>query len=124
MNIFPNLWGDEVTFIGSTFLTYGEQKSYLNHCYVVGSCDDIPGAEIESVSSIAKIESVSSIAEIESVSSVAKIESVSSERELSIKWSELIQKEDSDIIIGYHIFGFVMNLSFVVLKKPFVLMNF
>ena len=91
---------------------------------MVGSCDDIPGAEIESVSSIAKIECVSSIAEIESVSSIAKIESVSSERELSIKWSELIQKEDSDIIIGYHIFGFVINLCFVVLKKPFVLMNF
>ena len=29
--IFPKLQGDNVTFIGSTFLRYGEEKPYLNH---------------------------------------------------------------------------------------------
>ena len=32
-------------------LIYGEKEPYLNHCYVVGSCDNIPVAKIESVSS-------------------------------------------------------------------------
>ena len=32
MSIFPSLKGDEVTFIGSTFLTYREKEPYLNHC--------------------------------------------------------------------------------------------
>ena len=85
MSIFPSLKGDEVTFIGSTFLTYGEKEPYLNHCLVVGSCDDIPGA---------------------------KIECVYSERELLTKWSKLIQKEDPDIIIGYNIFGFDYEFMF------------
>ena len=29
---FPKLEGDRVTFIGSTFMKYGETKPYLNHC--------------------------------------------------------------------------------------------
>ena len=34
---FPRLKGDEVTFIGSTFMKYGEKEPYLNHCLVVGT---------------------------------------------------------------------------------------
>ena len=96
-NIFPELEGDTVTFIGSTFLTYGEKEPYLNHCYVVGSCDDIPGA---------------------------KIDCVSSERELLIKWSELIQKEDPDIIIGYNIFGFDYEFMFRRSQETFCVDEF
>ena len=29
---FPELEGDKVTFIGSTFLNYGDKEPYLNHC--------------------------------------------------------------------------------------------
>ena len=76
---FPELKGDEVTFIGSTFMKYGEAEPYKNHCIVVGSCDKIPGAEIQSVST----------------------ESACLEA-----WADLISIEDPDIIIGYNIFGF------------------
>ena len=37
-NNFPELEGDKVTFIGSTFMNYGEKEPYLNHCIVLNSC--------------------------------------------------------------------------------------
>ncbi len=82
---FPRLKGDEVTFIGSTFMKYGSKEPYLNHCLVVGSCDEVEGAVIETVDK---------------------------ERDLLVKWTELIQKENPDIIIGYNIFGFDYEFMF------------
>jgi DNA polymerase elongation subunit (family B) len=82
---FPSIKGDEVTFIGSTFLKYGEKEPYLNHCLVVGSCDQVDGAVIESADT---------------------------EKSLILKWTELIQKENPDIIIGYNIFGFDYEFMF------------
>ena len=38
---FPPLKGDEVTFIGSTFWKYGDEKPYLNHCIVRDTCNDL-----------------------------------------------------------------------------------
>uniref|UniRef100_A0A6C0JJ24 DNA-directed DNA polymerase n=1 Tax=viral metagenome TaxID=1070528 RepID=A0A6C0JJ24_9ZZZZ len=84
-NKFPELKGDEVTFIGSTFLRYGETEPYLNHCIVVGDCDDVDGAVIESVIT---------------------------EKDLLLKWTETIQRENPDIIIGYNIFGFDYEFMF------------
>jgi len=46
--IFPQVEGDKVTFIGSTFTRYGEDKSYLNHCIALDTCSDIANATIES----------------------------------------------------------------------------
>ena len=83
--LFPPLEGDKVTFIGSTFLNYGKKEPYLNHCIVLGSCDPIEGCEIESYDT---------------------------EREVLLKWTELIQREDPDIIIGYNIFGFDYSFMF------------
>jgi DNA polymerase elongation subunit (family B) len=83
--LFPRLEGDTVTFIGSTFLQYGNTEPYMNHCLVVGSCDDVDGAVIETALS---------------------------ERELLIKWTALIQRENPDIIIGYNIFGFDYEFMF------------
>ena len=83
--LFPQLEGDKTTFIGSTFLKYGEKEPYLNHCVVLGSCDNIDGAVIETVNS---------------------------ERELLLRWARLIQKENPDIIIGYNIFGFDYEFLF------------
>jgi len=77
--LFPLLEGDKITCIGSTFMKYGEADTYLNHCLVVGTCDQVPGSVIESVKD---------------------------ERDLLVRWAELIQEEDPDIIIGYNIFGF------------------
>lgn len=82
---FPALEGDKTTFIGSTFLRYGEPEPYKNHCIVVGSCDPVENAEIVSVDT---------------------------EQELLTKWTELIQEEDPDIIIGYNIFGFDYEFMF------------
>ena len=83
--VFPRLEGDKVTCIGSTFMRYGETETYLNHCLVLGTCDNVPGAVIEAVED---------------------------ERDLLVKWAELIQKEDPDIIIGYNIFGFDYEFMF------------
>jgi len=83
--IFPQLKGDETTFIGSTFLRYGEKEPYLNHCVALGSCDPVEGAVIETANS---------------------------ERDLLLLWTKLIQKENPDIMIGYNIFGFDYEFLF------------
>ena len=85
MNIFPPLEGDKVTFIGSTFMKYGEKQPYMNHCLVLGTCDEVEGATIETTTT---------------------------ESELLLKWTELIQSENPDIIIGYNIFGFDYEFMF------------
>ena len=85
LRLFPNLEGDKVTFIGSTFLKYGEKEPYLNHCLVLGGCTKVDGAQIECVKT---------------------------EEDILMKWQELIQKEDPDVIIGYNIFGFDYEFMF------------
>jgi DNA polymerase elongation subunit (family B) len=82
---FPPLQGDKVTFIGSTFLKYGESTPYLNHCLVLGSCDPVEDAEIQTVEE---------------------------ESDLLTEWTNLIQRENPDIIIGYNIFGFDYEFMF------------
>ena len=77
--IFPALEGDKVTFIGSTFMRYGEKEPYLNHCIALDTCSDVSGSVIESYQS---------------------------EKDVLLAWTKLIQKENPDIIIGYNIFGF------------------
>jgi DNA polymerase elongation subunit (family B) len=84
-NLFPSLEGDKTTFIGSTFMRYGENEPYLNHCVVLGSCDPVDGAVIECVDT---------------------------EKELLIQWMQIIQRENPDIIIGYNIFGFDYEFMF------------
>ena len=83
--LFPLVEGDKVTFIGSTFMKYGEKEPYLNHCVVLNGCDEIENAEIETTTT---------------------------EEELLLKWRDLIQREDPDVIIGYNIFGFDYEFMF------------
>ena len=80
-SIFPCVKGDEITFIGSTFINYGDEKPYLNHCLALGTCNDV---DVNN----------------------SKIQTCDSEAELMLEWTKLINKEDPDIIIGYNIFGF------------------
>ena len=82
---FPPIEGDKVTFIGSTFLRYGESTPYLNHCLALGSCDPVEGAEIQSVEE---------------------------ESDLLTEWTNLIQRENPDIVIGYNIFGIDYEFMF------------
>jgi DNA polymerase elongation subunit (family B) len=77
--IFPEVKGDEITFIGSTFINYGEDKPYLNHCLALGTCDKVENSEIQCCET---------------------------EKDVMLEWTKLINKEDPDIIIGYNIFGF------------------
>jgi DNA polymerase elongation subunit (family B) len=77
---FPPLEGDQVTFIGSTFVTYGEELPYLQHCICVNQSDTITPSHT--------------------------LECYPTEKEALVAWADLIQREDPDIIIGYNIFGF------------------
>ena len=47
MKHFPKLEGDKVTFIGTTFMKYGEPEPYMNHCIALNTCDDVPGSTIK-----------------------------------------------------------------------------
>lgn len=78
---FPPLEGDYVTFIGSTFVSYGQEDSHLNHCICLGETTNHD-------------------------KNTQVIECYDTEREVLLAWTELIQQEDPDIIIGYNIFGF------------------
>jgi DNA polymerase elongation subunit (family B) len=88
--LFPPLQGDNVTFIGSTFVRYGEEKPYLNHCIARNTCDPVPNAVIESYAT---------------------------EKEVLLHWTKLIQRENPDIIIGYNIFGFDYQFMFLRAKE-------
>ena len=87
--IFPQVEGDKVTFIGSTFLTYGEKRPYLNHCIVLDTCDTLKDEVANS-----------------------EIETYKTEREVLLAWTRLIQRENPDIIIGYNICGFDYEFMF------------
>jgi DNA polymerase elongation subunit (family B) len=80
-NIFPKLEGDKVTFIGSTFMNFGDVDPCMNHCIVLNTCAQLPMEN-------------------------TVIETYSSEKEVLLAWQRLIQRENPDIVIGYNIFGF------------------
>ena len=82
---FPELEGDKCTFIGSTFVKYGNKTPYLNHCIALDTCNKVDGAEIESYNT---------------------------EKEVLLAWKQLIDREQPDIIIGYNIFGFDYEFMF------------
>ncbi len=78
---FPEIEGDYVTFIGSTFINYGEEVSHMNHCLCLNETTNH-----ENESQI--------------------IECYDNEKDVLLAWSRLIKEQDPDIIIGYNIFGF------------------
>ncbi len=85
--VFPKLEGDKCTFIGSTFMSYGNKDPHFNHCIVLNTCSDMP---IEN----------------------SVVESYSTEKEVLLAWQKLVQRENPDIIIGYNIFGFDYEFMF------------
>jgi DNA polymerase elongation subunit (family B) len=90
-SVFPKVEGDKVTFIGSTFVKYGQNSNrpYLNNCIVLDTCDrlddEVPNSEVETYTT---------------------------EADVLVAWTRLIQKENPDIIIGYNIFGFDYQFMF------------
>ena len=95
--VFPQLEGDKVTFIGSTFKKYGDDKPYLNHCIALNSCDDIADSEIERYKT---------------------------EKDVLLAWTELIQRENPDFIIGYNIFGFDYKFMYDRAKENNIIEQF
>ncbi len=95
--VFPPLEGDKVTFIGSTFLRYGDSMPYMNHCIALNTCDPVNGAIIESYST---------------------------EKDVLLAWRNLILREDPDIIIGYNIFGFDYKFMFDRAKENHIVHDF
>ena len=83
--VFPKLQGDKVTFIGSTFMNFGDKQPYYNNCIVLNSCDNLDNCDIVECKT---------------------------EKEVLLEWKNLIIKEDPDIIIGYNIFGFDYQFLF------------
>lgn len=88
-NNFPQLEGDKVTFIGSTFTRYGEKEPYLNHCIVLNHCDTLEGTV-----------------------NLSEIETYGTEAEVLCAWTALVQRENPDIVIGYNIFSFDYEFMF------------
>ena len=83
--LFPEIEGDKVTFIGSTIRKNGEPMPYLRHCIVVNTCDPIENAVVESYDT---------------------------EKQALLAWTNFIQKENPDIIIGYNHHGWDEGFMF------------
>jgi len=81
--ILPPLEGDKVTFIGTTFMRVGDTEPYLNYMAVLGDCDEIAIENSETI-----------------------IECYETERDLLMGWTEMLQEQHPDILIGYNTFGF------------------
>ena len=85
----PPLRGDEVTFVGSSFMKNGSLEPYYQNCIVQNAhgvaCDAVDGIDIVNVNS---------------------------ETRLLLAWTDLIQRENPDIIIGYNIFQFDYDFMF------------
>jgi DNA polymerase delta subunit 1 len=80
--IFPEVVGDKVIQIGTTFHRYGNDEIIYRHIVSLNSCDTIEGADVESVDS---------------------------EEELFRTWRDMILRTDPDMLTGYNIFGFDMK---------------
>lgn len=102
---FPSLEGDPVTMIGSTFMHYGKTEPYLNHCIVLGGCEPVEGATIEAVP-------------------IIDGDKIEAERNVLLKWAQLVKEQDPDIIIGYNIFGFDYEFLFRRSEETFCVEEF
>ncbi len=82
IGLFPPLEGDPIIQIGTTVHLYGEKQCCNRFILTLGTCDPIDNVEVIACDT---------------------------EKELMLKWRELILKLDPDIITGYNIFGFDMS---------------
>lgn len=86
----PDLHGDAIIQIGSTFHYYGEKEVCHKHILTLGACDVIHDAEVKCCTS---------------------------ETELLLEWRNMIQSYNPDVITGYNIFGFDMSYVFTRAKE-------
>lgn len=78
---FPQAYrdNDKIIQIGTTFMKFGETECYYQHIITLGSCDSLPGIDVESYDT---------------------------EQEVLLAWVRLINRMNPDIITGYNIVGF------------------
>ena len=75
----PKLNGDPIIQIGTTFHKYGSKDCFKKIIVALDTCDDIEGS---------------------------KVISCKTEKQVIIKWIEIMNSVNPDIITGYNIFGF------------------
>lgn len=75
----PSIAGDVVFQIATTFQRFGEPEPYLRHIVNLGSCDSLDGVELQCAES---------------------------EKELMQMWVDVIRREQTDVLVGYNIYGF------------------
>lgn len=76
---FPEVEGDSVIQIGTTFHRYGDVNCFYKHIITLDTCDDIPGVDVVQCET---------------------------ESDVLLEWTKLIQTMNPDIMTGYNIFGF------------------
>lgn len=75
----PERPDDKIIMIATTFSKYEENDCYYRHVAVLGTCNDIEGADVEQCNN---------------------------EEEVLLKWAKMINKKNPDCITGWNIFGF------------------
>ena len=78
----PPIEGDPLIQIGTTVQRYGSDEIIFKHICVLGSCDPIPGAVVETYET---------------------------EEEVILGWRDALRRLDPDLLIGYNVFGFDHN---------------
>lgn len=86
----PEVENNKIIQIGTTFSKYGEDECFLKHIIVLGSCNPIENAIVETYEN---------------------------EKDVLLAWSRLIKKENPDIVTGYNIFGFDYDYIYKRCKK-------
>lgn len=85
-NVLPALEGDKIIQIGTTVHMYGSDKIVYKNIITLNTCDVFDGCDVVACKT---------------------------EKEVLIKWKELMNNLNSDIVIGYNIFGFDMEYIWV-----------
>lgn len=91
---FPELKGDEVIQIGTTFHVYGQQDCCFRHIIVLDTCEPAADSSIPT-----------------------QTVSCSTEAELLTGWTDMMRAMDPDIVVGYNIFGFDMSYMYQRAKQ-------
>jgi DNA polymerase elongation subunit (family B) len=102
-SILPKLEGDKVTFIGSTFINLGDKTPYLNHIIVLGDCSELPDVPNQEVVCIDTTKT--------GTMTTKEAENYA-EKQLLTSWTDMVQRENPDIVIGYNIWGFDWSYMF------------
>ncbi len=99
--LFPEIEGDKVIQIGTTFHKYGERECYYKHIVTLDTCNEIEGVEVLSVDN---------------------------ETDLIKEWVKILNNMDPDIMTGYNILGFDFDFLYkrsieLNIRKQFLKIN-